>query len=148
MPEQQINILRKFSLSRVDAGVLIASFAGSIWFCFAIEMPDLLSDKPGQLTFGAAVFVATFFFVSILGVFAVFGLPAYFVARYFKLNEIVLGIPYGFTLAMIASATSFELGAALPANLVFALFDFGLAGILSAAIFLFVVRLDNQVQTN
>ena len=91
MPKQQTDASRKYRLSRVVAGVLIASFASAIWICLAIEIPDLLSQKPAPVPFSDAMFVAAVFFALILGVFVVFGLPAFFVVRHFKLNEIVLG---------------------------------------------------------
>ena|SRR5882672_4997662 len=119
---------------RLIIGILFASFCGAIWISLTF-ISDLFSG--GKLTVGALVFGALVHFAMILVVFVILGLPAYFLAKYFRLSVLVTGLLYGFILGLIASA---GYGVTITENLMFGTVTFGLAGIISSGTFLYVMR--------
>lgn len=127
-------------LLRVVVGVLLASFAGAIWIVLTATF-GLISDR--ELTVDAIAGGTLVYFVIILIVFVVFGLPAYFLVRYFRLREVIPGIIYGFMLGMFVS---WGMGAQYAGHLALLIAAFGFAGVISAGTFLFVMRSRRQAQ--
>jgi len=119
-------------LWRLVIGIFFGSFSGAIWIAL---IPELFSDK--KLAIGALAFAAVIFFVAIVAVFVILGLPAYFFTKYFGLSEIIPGVIYGFVLGMIASV---GFAVSPTENLLFGIATFGLAGIISAGTFLYVTE--------
>jgi hypothetical protein len=129
MPKQQTDASRLQSRPlQVVLGTLVGSFTGAIW------MGLTQSILAGTLTVGAIAFVSAVYFVMILVVFLVLGIPAYCLASCFKFGKTVPGLVYGL---FLGSISSFGYGAPTTVkDLIFAVATFGFAGIISAGTFL------------